>query len=143
LFEWETLEDNPSLRTIKQLLDAIPDGKLINAFRDGRGCGCDDYPVHVLWRVRLLTIALRHTSIEACLAELRRNQQLRELVGIDGEGEVPKKWDMSRFQEVLGREPYLRLLKEVFSTMVNTLCQAVPALGQPDGGHKQYTDDHR
>ena len=33
LFAWDCLEDSPSLRTIKDLLAALPDGKLLNSLR--------------------------------------------------------------------------------------------------------------
>jgi len=33
LFAWECLEDSPSLRTIRQALAMIPDGKLLESFR--------------------------------------------------------------------------------------------------------------
>jgi hypothetical protein len=49
LFDWESLEDSPSLQTIKDLLAALPDGKLLDSLRFARGKGRNDYPVHVLW----------------------------------------------------------------------------------------------
>jgi hypothetical protein len=70
LFAWECLDDSPSLATLKEFLAAIPDGALLDSPRRWRGKGRDDYPVHVLWGVLLLTAALRHPATEACLAEL-------------------------------------------------------------------------
>lgn len=121
LFPWEALEDSPSLKTLKQLLASVPDGRLLESLRQARGKGRDDYPVAVLWGVLLLTIALRHTGIEACLGELGRNAGLRALLGIDSEAKVPRKWNMSRFLEVLGSEPHRTLLREVFDAMVGRL----------------------
>lgn len=167
LFAWQALEDRPSLRTIRELLAVIPDTRLLEALRQWRGRGRDDYPVAVLWGVSLLTILLRHPSIEACLAELRRNPSLRKLIGIESEEKVPKKWNVSRFQQVLGAEPHRRLLREAFDTMIQRLGAAVGDLGrhavgdasglsarrergkqkrsdddlpQPAGGRKEYTD---
>ncbi len=77
LFAWEALEDSPSINTPRQLLAVIPDR--------ARGHRRNEYPVSVLWGSVLLTIALRHTSIEACLQKLRRNAQLRRLLGIKHE----------------------------------------------------------
>jgi hypothetical protein len=45
-------------------------------------------------------------STEACLAELRRNEPLRRLIGIESEGGVPSKWNVSRFKETLGEQPH-------------------------------------
>jgi len=90
LFAWDCLEDSPSLQTIKDLLAALPDGKLLNSLRTARGKGRNDYPVSVIWGVVDLRIALRHVTTEAVLAELRRNQGLRRLIGIESEAGVPK-----------------------------------------------------
>ncbi len=166
LFAWECLEDSPSLRTVRDFLHALPDGRLLAALRAWRGRGRDDYPVTVLWGVCVLMVLLRHASIEATLAELRRNAGLRRLIGIDSEANVPKKWNVSRFLKVLGTEPHLSLLREVFDGMVSRLAEVVPDLGRrtagdatalsgrpqrgrgpkgpldgPTGGKKEYTDE--
>jgi hypothetical protein len=98
LFAWDELEDSPSLHTIKQLLDALPDAKLLDSLRNARGKGRNDYPVHVLWGVVVLRVVLRHLTTEAVLGELRRNAGLRALIGIDSEADVPKPWNLSRFE---------------------------------------------
>jgi hypothetical protein len=170
LFAWECLDDSPSLATVREFLTAIPDGKLLESLHRARGKGRDDYPVRVLWGVLLLATALRHPTIEACLAELRRNSGLRRLIGIESEDQVPKKWNMSRFQDVLGQEPHATHLKAIFSTIIQRLGSVVPDLGrntagdatglsarrkdetgaqaevaaglpQASGGRKEYTDD--
>lgn len=134
LFAWDELEDSPSLTTIRKFLEAIPDAALLNGLRLFRGRGRNDYPVRVLWGVILLTIALRHPTQEACLAELRRNAGLRRLIGIESEEQVPKKWNVSRFLATLGQEPHLSRLKECFAVMVQRLAAAVPDLGQNTAG---------
>jgi DDE family transposase/transposase-like protein DUF772 len=170
LFAWDCLEDSPSLQTIRDLLAALPDGKLLESLRVARGKGRDDYPVHVLWGVVVLRVALRHITTEAVLAELGRNEGLRRLIGIKSEAGVPKKWNMSRFEEVLGQEPHRTLLKEIFNVLIQHLGMAVADLGrttagdatdlsarrkpqkaaqaeideglpQASGGRKEYTDD--
>src|SRR5512143_1903659 len=85
LFAWNALEDSPSIRTIRDFLQAIPDHDLLAALQRERGHGRDDYPVRVLWGVLLLTILLRHVSINACLDELRRNRDLRMLLNLADE----------------------------------------------------------
>lgn len=170
LFAWDCLEDSPSLVTIGELLAMVPDGALLRSLRDARGKGRDDYPVTVLWGTHLLKIILRHVTTEACLADLRRNEGLRRLIGIESEEGVPKAWNMSRFEEVLGEEPHCTFLKEIFNRQIRTLGEAVADLGkhtagdatalsartatattaqreiaaglpQPSGGRKEYTDD--
>jgi hypothetical protein len=167
LFAWDCLKDNPSLKTIREFIGSIPDAKLLRSLRAGRGKGRDDYPVHVLWGTLLLKIALRHTHTESCLAELHRNEGLRQLIGIKSEAGVPKPWNMTRFCAVLGTEPHLTHLQEIFTAIVAELGQVVDDLGthtagdatglsargdrggdvnpdslpQPSGGRKEYTDE--
>jgi hypothetical protein len=170
LFAWDCLEDSPSLQTIKDLLAALPDGKLLDSLRTARGKGRNEYPVTVLWGVVVLRVALRHVATEAVLDELRRNEGLRRLIGIESESGVPKKWNMSRFEETLGQEPHRTLLKSIFNGLIQRLGEAVPDLGrdtaadatdlsarrkpetaaqeeineglpQASGGRKEYKDD--
>jgi len=170
LFAWDCLEDSPTLKTIKQLLEIIPDEKLLVSLEEARGKGRNDYSLRTLWGVLVLSIALRHPTIEACLAELRRNESLRKLIDIESEDKVPRKWNLSRFLDRLGEEPHLTLLHQVFDTMIQQLGEAVPDLGrdtagdatalnarrkkaaraeveeeqglpQATGGRKEYTDD--
>jgi len=166
LFAWDCLEDSPTLSTIRDALAAVPDAKLLASLRACRGRGRDDYPVHVLWAVHLLTVLLRHPSTEATLAELRRNPALRRLIGIDSEAGVPNKWNISRFEKGLGMEPHRTLTREIFNTMIRRLAGTVKDLGKdlagdatalmgrrlrsktedgdlpgPTGGRKEYTDE--
>jgi len=170
LFAWDCLEDSPTLKTIKQLLELVPDEKLLGSLEEARGKGRNDYSLRTLWGVLVLSIALRHPTIEACLAELRRNESLRKLIDIESEDEVPRKWNLSRFLDRLGEEPHLTLLHQIFDTMIERLGDAVPDLGrdtagdatalnarrkkvaraeaeeeqglpQATGGRKEYTDD--
>jgi hypothetical protein len=134
LFAWECLEDNPSLKTIRDFLASIPDGLLLEGLRRWRGKGRNDYPVAVLWGTLLLTIALRHTMIEQCLAELRRNEGLRRLIGIESEKRVPKKWSMSRFLAVLGQEPHFSAVRAIFDQIIQRLGEVVPDLGKRTAG---------
>jgi hypothetical protein len=134
LFDWDVLEDSPSLQTIKDLLAALPDGKLLDSLRTARGKGRNDYPVHVLWGVVVLRIALRHVTTEAVLAELRRNEGLRRLIGIESEAGVPHPWNISRFEEVLGLEPHRTFLKEIFNVLIQRLGVVVADLGKTTAG---------
>lgn len=134
LFAWESLEDSPTLKTIKQLLDLIPDNSLLDSLRAARGKGRDDVPIHVAWGVLVLSVALRHPTIEHCLGELRRNESLRKLIGIESEEAVPWKWNLSRFLDRLGQEPHLSHLHGIFDVMIQRLGETVPDLGRATAG---------
>jgi hypothetical protein len=171
LFAWDALADSPSLKSIRLLLEAIPDHALLQSLRDARGKGRDDYPVEVLWGTLLLAIALRHVSTDACLEDLKRNPALRLLIGVETEDKVPDADNMSRFLAKLGEEPHLTHLRSVFDVMAKRLGLVVGDLGkdtagdstglsgraamseklraaeveqglpQPTGGKKEYQDD--
>jgi len=165
LFAWDCLEDSPSLSTIARFIRLLPDGKLLGSLRQARGRGRNDYPVGACWGVLLLTILLRHPSIEACLGDLRRNKALRRIIGIRGEADVPNDYNMSRFLKALGSEPHRTLLKEVFEKIVRPMGRVVKELGAetsgdstglsarrgdgadtdglalPSGGRREYSDD--
>jgi hypothetical protein len=170
LFAWDCLEDSLSLRAVREFMATVPDAVLLEGLRQWRGRGRDDYPVRVLWGCVLLTIVLRHPSFEACLGELSRNEGLRRLIGIESESRVPKKWNLSRFLDVLGQEPHRSELRRIFDAMATRLAGIVPDLGrhvagdatalharrkkeagqkqeeadglpQPCGGRKEYRDE--
>ena len=171
LFAWGRLEDHPTLATIRDFLDAVPDRELLDGLHAARGKGRADYAIPLLWRVVLLTILLRHASFNACLAELHRNPALCRLLGIADEAAIPNGWNLSRFLDVLGQEPHLSALRRIFDVLARRLGAAVPDLGrhtagdatalagrakadaqavaaetrqglpQPSGGKKEYTDD--
>jgi hypothetical protein len=134
LFAWGQLEDCPTLRTIRDFLDAAPDRALLDGLQAARGKGRGDYAVALLWRVVLLTVLLRHTSVNACLAELHRNPALCRLIGVERPEQIPNGWNVSRFLDVLGREPHLSALRQVFDELARRLGRAVPELGRHTAG---------
>ena len=143
LFAWDCLEDHPSLITLRRLFEAIPDGPLLEGLRTWRGHGRNDYPVAVLWRVIVLTIALRHRDFEACLGELRRNPTLQKLIGIESVKQIPRGYNVSRFLDVLGQDPHRSRLQDVFNVMVQRLGTAVPDLGVDTAGDSTWLNARR
>src|SRR5262245_31229977 len=126
LFAWGELEDCPTLATIRDALHAIPDQLLLDGLVRARGHGRDDYPVARLCRIVLLTILLRHHCFNDCLAELHRNPSLCRLIDITTEEQIPGGPNLSRFLDVLGQEPHLSALRQIFDALVRPLSQAVP-----------------
>jgi Transposase DDE domain/Transposase domain (DUF772) len=171
LFAWEQLDDCPTLTSIREFLELLPDQELLDGLQQARGPGRDDYPLTVLWGTVVLTVLLRHATFNACLAELHRNPPLARLLGIPGEEKVPHSWNLSRFLDLLGQEPHLSRLRAVFDALAQRLGRVVPDLGvhtagdathlnarprknpevveaeneqglpQPAGGRKEYKDE--
>jgi hypothetical protein len=138
LFAWEALDDSPSLDTIRQFLELVPDQQLLAELRLRRHNGNNKYAVHILWRTLLLSIVLRHITMRACLAELDRNAGLRRLIGIESEHQVPNDWNMTRFLEVLGQEPYRSLVRDIFNQLIRGLGGTIDSFGQHTAGDATY-----
>jgi hypothetical protein len=134
LFAWAKLEDHPHLATLRQLLEVLPDQPLLAGLHQARGRGRADFPIEHLWGVVVLTVALRHLAVDACLAELHRNPALYRLLGIPSAADIPHPWNLSRFLDVLGQEPHLSAMRQVFDVLVQHLGRAVPDLGQHTAG---------
>ena len=168
LFNWDSLDDSPDLTALKLLLELLPDERLLAALRLRRFRGRNDYGIATLWRVHMLRYFLRHPTMESCLADLRRNAALRELAMIADVEKVPKAWNMSRLEEVLGAPEHQKLLRDMFELLTRKLAFMVPEMGrhvagdssclsaradskeaclkdkrlpQPAGGRKEYLDD--
>ena len=134
LFAWDCLDDSPDLKTIRHLLQIIPDARLLKALRAWRGKGRDDFPVHVLWGVVVLKTLLRHITYQQILDELKRNPTLAGLIGIPHDRKVPDQWNVSRFLHVLGRPEHLGLVREAFNGLVQELGRLVGDLGRKTAG---------
>jgi hypothetical protein len=138
LFAWEALDDSPSLDTLQHFLELIPDTQLLDQLCRRRHNGNNKYPVHILWGTLLLSIVLRHVSMRACLAELTRNAGLRRLIGIESEQHVPNDWNMTRFLEVLGQEPYCSLVRDIFDQLIQRLGSSIDSFGRHTAGDATY-----
>jgi len=143
LFAWDCLETTPVLETVRTFFEALPDSKLLNALHRYRGNGRNDYPVRVLWSVYLLRILFRHPTMTAMLEELHRNPALCHLIGIDDETQIPRKYNMSRFEEVLGMDAHLPYLMDIFPTMVRLLASEVKDLGKNSAGDASALHAHK
>lgn len=143
LFAWDCLEDHPTLKTIKVLLEAIPNGQLLEGLHGDRGKGRSDYTLRSLWGVLLLTHGLRHKDYEACLGELRRNPSLAKLIGIESLDKIPQGWNISRFLQTLGKASHLAELQAIFNSMVQRLGKVVPDLGQHTAGDATWLNARR
>ena len=129
LFAWDKLPDTPAIAILKDMLDRLPDARLLAELRRYRGKGRNDYPMHVLWRVTLLRIMLRHVHMVDTLAELWRNPALQKVAGIEDGMKIPTDCNISRFLEVLGLPQHLGLMQEIFEQVGAMLGEAVPDLG--------------
>ncbi len=52
-FSWADVEQRPELQRLQRVLDAMPDGDILDALEERRGHGRDDDPVVAMWRAML------------------------------------------------------------------------------------------
>lgn len=130
LFAWDCLKASPTLKTLREFLEVLPDDELLTALERHRGRGRDDHPVRQCWGVCMLRIACRHVTMDAMLQELHRNPAIALLLGIESEEQIPDKHNLSRFEEVLGLPQHVELLHAMFNTMVQRLAGVVGDLGE-------------
>ena len=132
LFNWDQVDQSSDLIRLKLVLDMIPDEHIVDALEKRRGSrGRNAYPVRAVWNALLAGIVLQHPTVESLLRELARNAELRQVCGFNpvrGSGGAPSSAAMSRFvKSVLELQP---LIQEMFETLVASLAETLPDLGQ-------------
>jgi DDE family transposase len=134
LFAWAELEDYPTLATLRDLLQSVPDQPLLDALQTTRGKGRDDVPIPRRWRILLLTIALRHAHSNDTLAQRHRNPSLCRLLDIATADQIARDGNLSRFLDVLGQPTHRNHLHAIFDHLARHLGMAVPDLGRECAG---------
>ena len=132
LFSWQEIDAASDLDRLKLVLEALSlvDEDLMVTLEERRGKGRDDYPIRPTWNAVIAGIVYQHRSAESLRRELRRNGELRQLLGFDpfrGEQAVPSKDAFSRFLELLidNQEEILTM----FHRLVDALKEHLPDLG--------------
>ncbi len=70
LFSWADVEQRPDLQRLQWVLDAMPDGDILDALEERRGHGRDDDPVTAMWRAMLAGIVFHHEAAQSLQREL-------------------------------------------------------------------------
>jgi len=137
LFPAGAFEAADDLTRIEQVLDALPDEKLIEALETGSSEGRPPrHSAQALWRVLLGTLLLGHRYMAQMLRDLKRNDRLRRLCGLGFPDDVPHDYEMSRFVKRLVKQQ--ELLDGVFQELVRLVQTELPDFGKQlaqDGTH--------
>lgn len=126
LFGWNEIEKLGDLERLRLVLEHIPDEDLMQALERKRSKGRNDYPVRAVWNSLLAGIVFQHSSIESLRRELKRNAQLRDMCGF--EGEVPPAWVYTRFMKTL--VGYAFMVDGLFDNLVQQIRKALPDFGR-------------
>ena len=136
----ENFDNLGDLERIKFIIENIPDDWILAKLRKDKDYrGRKGNELEILMNVYWAKFALERTKISETLRELRRNSQLRKLIGIKNE-EVPSKYALSRFMSKLKK--YEINLKEVFYRQRDELNRLVEDFGEEAGADGKYIDSY-
>ena len=83
LFPWADVETLPDLQRVQFVLDRLPSEPILDALRQRRRNGRNDFPVEAMWRALIAGVVLQHPTIASLLREMRRNPGLPALCGFE------------------------------------------------------------
>lgn len=131
LITWQAVEASGDLKKIRRILENLGDEQLMVALEDQRKGRRDDYPIRAVWNTILAGIILGHTTVEGFLRELRRNAELRQLLGYDpvrGSDAVPPGYVITRLVGKLVK--HLDLVSQIFHRLVAKAFELIPDFGK-------------
>ena len=120
-------DDNHRLLLVLSVLD---DDELIRRLESSRKGRRNRYPVRMLWQSLIAAKVYGIATVNGLIRELRRNESLRKVVGINHVEMVPKPWQFSRLFEKLARPENLDLIKRIFDHTVGDLKEILPDMGE-------------
>ena len=125
-FSWDEVQPLGDLERLQLVLDTIPDEPLMRILERARGRGRNEYPVRAMWNSVLAGVVFQHPTIESLRRELRRNGQLREMVGLGGT--APSAWAYTRFlHQILKHQDELEAM---IHPIIDALHQCLPDFGE-------------
>ena len=83
LFSWDDVDPLPDLQRVQFALDHLPSEPILDALRQRRRNGRNDFPVEAMWRALVAGVVLQHPTIASLLREMRRNLGLPALCGFE------------------------------------------------------------
>lgn len=130
LFSWQEVESSPDILRFEVALRILRAAELIEELERRRKGKRDDYPIRVLWNSLVAAMIFCVPKFSMLIAELRRNGELRQAVGMDplrGARAVPPDHVFSRFLGKLAQNQ--ALLERVFDGLVDRLAKEIKDLG--------------
>lgn len=129
IFPAGAFTEGSALERVEQVLDALPDGGLIDSLEKETSEGRPRrHSAESLWRVLMVGILLGHRYVANLLAELRRNDRLRAICGLGSSEDVPQDYEMSRFVKRLVKQQ--DKIDAIFVALVRAVQQHLPDLGK-------------
>lgn len=108
----------------------LPDTRLLRWLDHQRAGRRDDYPQVMLWRCVIAKFVYQIGTFAELIRELKRNNSLRRIVGIDSRARVPEAYHFSRFLRRLSEPEGLRHQEEMLHALVARIRLVFPELGR-------------
>lgn len=127
LIGWQAVEESGDLGILRRVLAHLGDEELMEALERRRAGRRDRYPVRAVWNTFVAAVVLGHETMTAFLRELRRNAELRQVLGYDpmlGSEAVPRGYVLSRLLARL--EEHEELVAGIFRGLVARLFNELP-----------------
>ena len=146
LFDYsDEVEKLGDLERLKLALEGIDDERLMLILEEERGNGRDDYPVRVMWNLKIARIVFEHKSRASFRRELRRNSQLRKLCGLNDNDPkkkhlVPPSRVFTGFDKLLKKHKIE--VKKISSVQVDYLYENIEGFGKDAAGDGKYVDSY-
>ena len=137
----ENFDKLGDLSRVKLIIENIADGDVLEKLRKDRdyrgrkGAGLEVL-INIYWAQKIL----QHTTISETLRELRRNSQLRKLIGIQNDA-VPSNSALTRFMNKL-RKNKIDLKQEIFYVQRDVLMELLPDYGNETGADGKYLNSY-
>ena len=131
LIGWQAVEASEDLKILSYVLDHLGDEELLLALEAERAGRRDKYPLRAVWNAFLASIVLGHGTIAALIRELRRNAELRQVLGFDpmlGSDAVPPSYVFSRLLNKLLK--HSEAVERIFKNLVSKLFELIPDFGE-------------
>ena len=144
LFNYNEIEKLGDLERLSLALNGIDDEQLMLRLEKRRGRGRNDYPIRAMWNSLIAMMVFGHKTIASLIRELKRNVQLRRMLGFDdNRGKrhlVPPERVYTGFLKLLEIEA--GTLDEIFTGMAEKLRLLYPGFGMNLAGDGKYIDSY-
>ena len=130
LFTWQAVEASEDLKILQHVVELFADSPLIDKLEEKRAGRQNRYPVRPMFNTVIARFVLGHVSDAAMIRELRRNAELRQLLGFDplmGSDAAPSTDAFSRFR--INLADYVDGLEAVFTSITSELIAELPTMG--------------
>ena len=140
----EEVEKLGDLERLQIALEGIDDEALMSVLEKERGSGRDDYPIRVMWNLKIAKKVFEHPKVSTFRRELKRNSQLRRICGLNDNDNkkhlVPPARVFTNFDTMLER--HQEMVDAIFDGQVDFFYEEVEGFGEDAACDGKYLDSY-